>query len=87
MSKRLRVAKALYNGKRLKSKGDALLLNPQIIDKINQHLLDNVKKCVDQDGVVVKFISTGHNFAGPLTKRIKDHANMETVMSSRPVTF
>ena len=66
---------------------DSLWNHRPIIDKMNQHLLDNVKKCVDQDGVVVKFISTGHNFAGPLTKRIKDHANMETVMSSRPVTF
>ena len=43
-----------------------------IIDKMNQHLLDNVKKWVDQKGVVVKFIRTGHNLADPLTKRIKD---------------
>ena len=54
---------------------------------MNQHLLDNVKKCVDQEGVVVKFIRTGHNLADPLIKRIKDHANMENVISSKPVTF
>ena len=58
-----------------------------IIDKMNQHLLDNVKKCVDQEGEVVKFIRTGHNLADPLTKRIKDHANMDNVMTSKPETL
>ena len=67
---------------------DSLRSIRPIIDKMNQHLLDNVKKCVDQDSIVVRFIRTGHNLADPLTKRIlKDHANMENVMSSRPVTF
>ena len=28
-----------------------------------------------------------HNLADPLTKRIKAHANMDNVMSSKPVTF
>ena len=58
-----------------------------IIDKMNQHLLDNVKKCDDQEGVVVKFIRTGHDLADPLTKRIRDHAIIDNVMSSRPITF
>ena len=65
---------------------DSLRSVRPIIDKMNQHLLDNVKKCVDQEGVVVKFIRTGHNLADPLTKRIKDHANRDNVMSSKPVT-
>ena len=47
---------------------DSLRSVRPIIDKMNQHLLDNVKKCVDQEGVVVKFIRTGHNLADPLTK-------------------
>ena len=54
---------------------------------MNQHLLDNVMKCVDQEGVVVKFIRTGLKLADPLTKRIKEHANMDNVMSSKLVTF
>ena len=66
---------------------DSLRSVRPIIDKMNQHLLDNVKKCVDQEGVVVKFIRTGQNLADPLTKRIKDHANMDNIMLSKPVTF
>ena len=66
---------------------DSLRSVRPIIDKVNQHLLDNVKKCVDQEVVVVKFIRTGHNLADPLTKRTRDHANMDNVMSSRPITF
>ena len=66
---------------------DSLRSVRPIIDKMNQHLLDNVKECVDQEGVVVKFIRTGHKLAEPLAKRIRDHANMDNVMSSRPITF
>ena len=53
---------------------------------MNQHLLDNVKKCVDQEGVRVKFVQTGHNLADPLKKKIRDHDNMNNVMTSRPIT-
>ena len=56
------------------------------IDKMIHHLLDNVKKCVDQEGVRVKFVRTGHNLADPLTKRIRDHDNLNNVMTSRPIT-
>ena len=66
---------------------DSLRSVRTIIDRMYQNLLDNVKKCVDQEGVRVKFIQTGHNLAGPLTKKIKDHENMNNVMSSRPITF
>ena len=58
-----------------------------IIDKMNQRLLDNIKKCVDQEGVVVKFKRTCHSLADPLIKKIRDHAHMDNVMSSRPITF
>ena len=50
---------------------DSLRSVRPIIDKMNQHLLDNVKKCVDQEVVVVKFKRTGHKLADPLDKRIK----------------
>ena len=48
---------------------DSLRSVQPIIDRMNQHLLDNVKKCVDQEGVRVKFVQTGHNLADPLTKK------------------
>ena len=42
-----------------------------IIDRMNQHLLDNVKKSVDQEGIRVKFVGTEDNLADPLTKRLQ----------------
>ena len=66
---------------------DSLRSVRPIIDKRNQHLLDNVKKCLDQEVKVVKYIRTDHSFTDLLTKRIKDHAKMDNVMSSKPVTF
>ena len=54
-----------------------------IVDRINQHLLDNVKKCVDQVGITVRFVDTGRNLADPLTKKIKDHSVMTNVMAAR----
>ena len=56
-----------------------------ILDRMNLHLLDNVKKCVDQEGVRIQFVKTGHNLADPLTKRIRDHDIMTNVMTSRPI--
>ena len=56
-----------------------------ILDRMNQHLLDNVKKCVNQEGVTIWFVKTGHNLADPLTKRIRDHDIMTNVMTSRPI--
>ena len=41
-----------------------------ILDGMNQHLLDNVKKCMDQVGITIRFVKTSHNLADPLTKRI-----------------
>ena len=47
-----------------------------IIDRMNQHLLDNVKKSVGQEGIRVKFVGTEDNLADPLTKRITDHEGL-----------
>ena len=44
-----------------------------ILDRMNEHLLDNIKECVDQVGITIRFVKTGHNLADQLTKRIKDH--------------
>ena len=52
---------------------DSLRSVRPIVDRMNQHLLDNVKKCVDQVGITVRFVDTGRNLADPLTKKIKDH--------------
>ena len=54
---------------------------------MNQHLLDNVKKCVDQVGITFRFVDTGHNLADPLTKKIKDHNIMTNVMAARPIDY
>ena len=62
---------------------DSLRSVRPIIDKMNQHLLDNVKKCVDQEVVVVMLKRTGHKSG----QKNQDHANMDNVMSSRPITF
>ena len=43
-----------------------------VLDRMNQHLLDNVKKSVEQEGVTIRFVTTSHNLADPLTKRIKN---------------
>ena len=73
---------------------DSLRSVGQIIDKMNQHLLDNIKKCVE--GVVVKFIRKSHNLADPLTQnqgsckyghRIIWIIWIIWIMSSRSVTF
>ena len=56
-----------------------------ISDRMNQHLLDNVKKCVDQVGITIRFVDTGHILADPLTKKIKDHDVMTNVMAARPM--
>ena len=64
---------------------DSLRSVRPILDRMNQHLLDNVKKCVDQVGITIRFVKTGHNLADPLTKRIKDHDIMTNVMTSRPI--
>ena len=53
------------------------------MDRMNQHLLDNVKKCVDQVGITVRFVETARNLADPLTKKIKDHAVMANVMAAK----
>ena len=62
---------------------DSLRSVRPILDRMNQHLLDNVKKCVDQVGIVVRFVDTGRNLADPLTKKIKDHGVMTNVMAAR----
>ena len=62
---------------------DSLRSVRPIVDRMNQHLLDNVKKCVDQVGITVRFVDTGHNSADPLTKKIKDHGVMTNVMTAR----
>ena len=64
---------------------DSLRSVRPISDRMNQHLLDNVKKCVDQVGITIRFVKTGHNLADPLTKRIKDHDIMTNVMAGRPM--
>ena len=64
---------------------DSLRAVGLISDRINQLLLDNVKKCVDQVGITIRFVKTGHNLADPLTKRIKDHDIMTNVMAARPM--
>ena len=58
---------------------DSLRSVRPISDRMNQHLLDNVKKCVDQVGITIRFVKTGHK-ADQLTKRIKDHDIMTNVM-------
>ena len=55
-----------------------------ISDRMNQHLLDNVKKCVDRLGITIRFVDTSHNLADPLTKKIKDHDIMTNVMAANP---
>ena len=62
---------------------DSLRSVRPIVDRMNQHLLDNVKKCVDQVGITVRFVETGRNLADPLTKKIKDHAVMTNVMAAK----
>jgi len=62
---------------------DSLRSVRPIVDRMNQHLLDNVKKCVDQVGITVRFVDTTRNLADPLTKRIKDHAVMTNVMAAK----
>ena len=52
---------------------DSLRSVRPILDRMNQHLLDNIKKCVEQVGITIRFVKTGHNLADPLTKKIKDH--------------
>ena len=42
---------------------DSLRSVRPILDRMIQHLLDNVKKCVDQVGVTIRFVKTGHNLA------------------------
>ena len=48
-----------------------------------QNTLVNVKKCVDQVGITIRFEKTSHNLADPLTKKIKDHDI--NVMAARPM--
>ena len=55
---------------------DSLRSVRHIIDRMNQHLLDNVKKSVDQEGIRVEFMGTEDNLADPLTKRIMYHEGM-----------
>ena len=55
---------------------DSLRSVRHIIDRMNQHLLDNVKKSVDQEGIWVKFMGTEDNLADPLIKRIMYHEGM-----------
>ena len=55
---------------------DSLRSVRHIIDRMNQHLLDNVKKSVGQEGIRVKFVGTEDNLAVPLTKRITDHEGL-----------
>ena len=43
---------------------------------MNQHLLNNVKKSVDQEGIRVKFMGTEDNLADPLNKRFLYHEGM-----------
>jgi hypothetical protein len=64
---------------------DSLRSVRPIVDRMNQHLLDNVKKCVDQVGITVRFVDTTRNLADPLTKRIKDHAVMTNVMAAKSI--
>ena len=64
---------------------DTLRSVRSISDRMNQHLLDNVKKYVDQVGITIRFVKTSHNLADPLTKRIKDHDIMTNVMAARPM--
>ena len=40
---------------------DSLRSVQPILDRMNQHLLDNVKKSVDQVGITIWFVKTGHN--------------------------
>ena len=61
---------------------DSLRSVRPILDRMNQH---NVKKCVNQVGITIWFVKTGHNLADPLTKRIKDHDIMTNVMTARPI--
>ena len=49
---------------------DSLRSVRPIIYRMHQHLLDNVKKSVDQEGIRVKFVGTEDNLADPLAKRI-----------------
>ena len=42
---------------------DSLRSVRPILDRMNQHLLDNVKKCVDQEGLRILFVKTGNNLA------------------------
>ena len=55
---------------------DSLRSVRHIIDRMNQHLLDNVKKSVDQEGIRVEFMGTEDNLADPLIKRIMYHEGM-----------
>ena len=47
-----------------------------IIYRMNQHLLDNIRECVDQSDIRVKFVGTEENLADPFAKRITDHDGM-----------
>ena len=55
-----------------------------IIDGMHQHLLDNVRKCVEQSGIKVKFGTEDNLAGGPLTKQITEHDSDKT---SRPVSW
>ena len=64
---------------------DSLSSVRPILDRMNQHLLDNVKKCVDQVGITVRFVDTGHNLDDPMMKKIMDHDIMTNVTAARPM--
>ena len=66
---------------------NSLLSVRPIIDRMNQHLHDNVRKCIEQSGIKVKFVGTEDNLADPLTKRITEHDSMTRVMTSRPLSW
>ena len=44
---------------------DSLRSVRPISDRINQHLLDNFNKCVDQVGITIRFVDPGHILADP----------------------
>ena len=50
---------------------DSLRSVQPILDKINQHLLDNVKQSIDQEGIRVKCVGTEDNLADPLTRNYR----------------
>ena len=66
---------------------DSLWSVRPIIGTMNQHLLDNVRKCADQQGITVKFVGAEDNLVDPLTKRSTDHDGMTRVMTSKPLSW